>query len=288
MEERINPAIRLRTMQESDFPDCQRLREQVGWNQTMIDWRRFLSYNPQGCFVAALPERIVGTACTIPYEDRFGWVAMVIVDRDCRRLGIGTLLLNAGIEHLEKRGLTVKLDATPAGKMLYDTLGFHDEYGLARMECMNGSFVESKTFLTPIRMQDIDALIDYDAPRFGATRKQVLESYLHYYPQFAFWMRETDSIQGYIMAREGTNAFHIGPWVAENPEIACCLVQSVLQIRKPDKVFVDIVEPNPPVRTMLESLGFQEQRPFIRMFKGINNHPGMPDRTYGITGPELG
>ena len=68
--EKIN--IQLRVMQETDFPDCQRLREQTGWNQTLADWQRFLSYDSQGCFVALRDNQVVGTACTISYENRFG------------------------------------------------------------------------------------------------------------------------------------------------------------------------------------------------------------------------
>ncbi len=69
----------IRTMLESDLAACQTLKEQLIWNQTLSDWQRFLSYNPNGCFVAERNRAVVGTACTIAYEDKFGWVAMVIV-----------------------------------------------------------------------------------------------------------------------------------------------------------------------------------------------------------------
>ena len=288
MNEQDHSNIRIRIMQESDIPDCHRLREQAGWNQTLSDWERFLSYNPQGCFVAWREERIVGTVCTIPYENRFGWVAMVIVDRECRRMGIGTLLLNQGIHHLEESGLTVKLDATPSGKMLYDTLGFQDEYGVARLECNSLQIPEKDDDCHSLILKDLDRLDEYDRSVFGASRLPVLTSYMQYFPQFAFHIEEQNRILGYIMAREGTHAFHIGPWVAEDPDCAARLLITVLQKRRPEKVFVDIVEPNPHVRTFLEKIGFREQRPFIRMFKGNNRHPGCPERIYGLSGPELG
>lgn len=288
MNESKSTGIQLRAMRESDFPDCQRLREQTGWNQTLADWKRFLSYDAQGCFVALHENRVVGTACTVSYEKSFGWVAMVIVDRGCQRMGIGTRLLNAGIERLERRGLTVKLDATPAGKMLYDTLGFHDEYGAARMECDTLTIPQSTVDATPIRLEDLAALNECDAPIFGASRLQVLSSYMEYYPQYGYCVRDGESIRGYIMAREGTNAFHIGPWVANDPDTANQLLRSLLQDRRPDRVFVDIIEPNPHVRSMLESMGFREQRPFIRMYKGENKNPGKPEFVYSLSGPELG
>lgn len=282
------PSIAYRLMNEADFPDCQRLREQAGWNQTLTDWKRFLSFNPRGCFVAILGERVMGTVCTIPYEDRFGWVAMVIVDREHRREGIGRTLLLMGIEHLESRGLTVKLDATPQGKQLYDTLGFQDEYGAARYERHAESLPGGASPAERLRVSDLDQLNEWDRMIFGASRLPVLQSYLDYFPQFAFWLREQGTIRGYLMGREGSHAFHIGPWVAEDPQSARCLLDTLLDFRKPERVFVDILHPNPFATVLLESRGFRPQRPFIRMFRGANRFPGMPERIYGMSGPELG
>lgn len=285
----IHPqSIVLRTLQEADIPACHRLREMVGWNQTESDWRRFRAYNPDGCFVMVHQDKVAGTACTISYENKFGWVAMVIVDPQFRRMGIGTQLLQAGIQHLENRGLTVKLDATPEGKMLYDTLGFRDEYGAARLECKQPRSEAGQLFCSALTLPELDELDEYDRDLFGASRKPVLHSYLLHYPESAYFIREKNAIAGYILAREGTHAFHIGPWAANDPETARRLLACLLGIRKPDRVFIDILEPNPHVRSLLESIGFQQQRPFIRMYKGRNFHPGKPELIYGMSGPELG
>jgi len=280
--------VELRIMQESDFPECLRLRQQTGWNQTITDWQRFLSLNPAGCFITTCGDNTTGTACTVPYEDRFGWVSMVIVDQDHQRKGIGTKLLLAGIEHLENCGLTVKLDATPAGKMLYDSLGFHDEYGVARMECdciqLSGDAIPCPS----LTINDLDQLDQYDAPLFGASRKPVLQSYLHHYATYAFCAKIEGRITGYVMAREGGNAFHIGPWVADDASTAQSLLNTVISHRKPERIFIDIIEPNINVRNMLQKMAFKEQRPFIRMYKGVNDNPGKPELIYGLSGPELG
>ncbi|MGC9330229.1 MAG: GNAT family N-acetyltransferase, partial [Candidatus Hinthialibacter sp.] len=84
------------------------------------------------------------------------------------------------------------------------------------------------------------------------------------------------------------NAFHVGPWVANDPATAKRLLFALLQSRKPERVFVDILEPNLNVRPMLESMGFCLQRPYIRMYKGHNDYPGKPELIYSLSGPELG
>lgn len=282
------PPFELQVLREDNIEQCQRLRQQAGWNQSDVDWRRFLSFNPEGCYAAWMDGRIVGTVCTIAYET-FGWVAMVLVDQDFRRQGIGRRMLLAGIEHLESRGLTVKLDATPAGKLLYDTLGFQDEYGAARYEGRNITLpAVAKNSCIPMSQRDLDFLDEYDREIFGNSRRAVLQSYLDYYPQYCFCLKNGSKIEGYIMAREGVNAFHLGPWVCNDLATARQLLQACLQQRKPEMVFVDTLEPNPNAKALLVECGFQLQRPFIRMYRGVNTHPGRPENVFGMSGPELG
>ena len=50
---------------------------------------------------------------------------MVLVDESMRQHGIGTALVEQAVEVLDRRGAeTVRLDATPLGKPLYERLGF--------------------------------------------------------------------------------------------------------------------------------------------------------------------
>ena len=120
------PSMRLRTMTRTDIPAGIRLKEIAGWNQTAADWERFLNASPEGCFVAEVGGKVCGTATTISYEKRFAWVGMVLVDPEYRSHGIGTKLLERAIEYLDTSKIpTVKLDATPLGRPLYEKLGFH-------------------------------------------------------------------------------------------------------------------------------------------------------------------
>jgi GNAT superfamily N-acetyltransferase len=127
--------VTLRVMRADDVPFANSLRQIAGWNQTEHDWRGYLSYDPDGCFVAEVQGRPAGTATTIRYGDRFGWIGMVLVHPDYRRLGVGTQLLNRAISRLKEcRVRCIRLDATPMGKKVYVPLGFVDEYELSRYE----------------------------------------------------------------------------------------------------------------------------------------------------------
>ncbi len=281
-------SILIRGMRASDLPRGVELSRTVGWNQQDHDWQRFLALGRQGCFVAEHEGRVIGTVTTINYQNRFGWVGMVIVDPAMRRRGIGTKLLMYGIEYLERIGVeTVKLDATPQGKLVYDQIGFEDEYGAARWECVVPPLTPS-TRAERLETRDIQEINDLDSPIFGADRKQVIALYMEHYPERCFVLHSGGEVLGYLCGRPGHDAEHIGPWVARNREVAETLFLTRLEQCSDQRVFVDTVDPCPESQDILKKVGFAVQRPFIRMYRGPNNHPGKPEYVYGLSGPELG
>lgn len=49
-------SVRFRLMTHDDIPAGMRLKDLVGWNQTVLDWERFLSESPTGCFAAPVDD----------------------------------------------------------------------------------------------------------------------------------------------------------------------------------------------------------------------------------------
>ena len=56
--------IRIRRLKEKDLGFAQQVREGSGWNQTDRDWKRLMTYEPKGCFLAILDGQPAGTATT--------------------------------------------------------------------------------------------------------------------------------------------------------------------------------------------------------------------------------
>lgn len=280
--------VSLRDMRPTDLPRCAELNRCVGWNQLIHDWQRFVALEPRGCFVAEHEGRVIGTVTTVNYEDRFGWVGMVIVDPAMRRRGIGTDLLELGIEYLNVIGVeTVKLDATPQGKLLYDNMGFVDEYGVARWHGVVPE-VNPDMRAEPMATQDIEAVAALDGPIFGADRKRLVALYFEHYSERCLVARADGEVVGYLCGRPGCDAEHIGPWIAQDREVAETLLLTRLASCAGKRVFVDTLDPCPDSAEILRGLGFDIQRPFIRMYQGPNNYPGRPEHAYGLSGPELG
>jgi hypothetical protein len=90
------------------------------------------------------------------------------------------------------------------------------------------------------------------------------------------------------MARPGENAYQIGPWAANTPEQADQLLRAGLNALDGQPVFLDVLPTQNDGARLLANYGFSTQRPFIRMFRGENAHPGQPAHVYAICGVETG
>lgn len=280
--------VRYRVMERRDIDAGLRLCRASRWNQVARDWEMFLDFAPGGARVAERNGNVIGTVATIPYEDRFTWVSMVLVDPAERGQGVGTTLLRHALDILRDTA-TVKLDATPAGHPIYRTLGFEDEYGLVRMESADpvAGGIEAGG-ARPFVGADMEAIAAMDREVFGAGRRKLLDWLAAGAPEYA-WVTETGGVvSGYSFGRHGHNFEHVGPIVAADLETARALLVACLAGAIGRRVILDAPEHSPEWLGLLASLGFREQRPFIRMYLGENRHAGLPRRQYAIAGPELG
>ncbi|MCG3161191.1 MAG: hypothetical protein JMDDDDMK_02314 [Acidobacteria bacterium] len=263
------------------------------WNQTRRDWELFLRLSSHGCRVAVKDEQVIGTVATVRYEDRFSWVGMVLVNPAERGQGIAARLMSEALEAL--KGMpSIRLDATPAGHPVYRKLDFVDEYRLSRMEAVVASdsplfsLMQSGNPARPMTREDLPAVSVFDREVFGADRRVTLEWLLDGAPEYAWVVEELGQIIGYTFGRHGFNFEHLGPVIAEDQRIARQLVTACLSRQAGRRFILDASHHETDWRAWLESIGFGEQRPFIRMFYRNNPYPGLPPKQFGILGPEFG
>jgi ribosomal protein S18 acetylase RimI-like enzyme len=275
-------------MTPDDIPDGLALCRSAGWNQLESDWELFLHTSPDGCRVAIDEnEKVIATVTTINYEKHFSWIGMVLVDSARKRQGIGTRLLHEAFEILDQEQ-NIKLDATPAGREVYLKLNFVDEYRLSRMynnAVPAGSLTSSS--VRQVTENDFPSLLKLDREVFGADRKTVLEWIWKRAPQLAYVTEINNHISGYCFGRNGYNYTHIGPVIAENREDAKQVVSAVLANCAGRPVIIDANHDSDWLQ-WLSSIGFAEQRQFIRMYRGVNSWPGIPGKQFAILGPEFG
>ncbi len=278
-------SVRFRLMTRDDIPAGMRLKDLAGWNQTALDWERFLRASPEGCVAAECEGQVVGTSATIVYEERFAWIGMVVVDPEHRGRGIGTTLLERAIQYLESRSVpAMKLDATPQGKPLYEKFGFVAEYDIERWMLARRRDGNATETASP----GIEDVLRLDRDVFGADRGGLLRSLARGAPDFVLVARQEGAVAGYTFGRRGSRADHLGPWVARDEATAATLLDEFLRRSARELVYVDCVRQNPWPVVLLKARGFALSRPLTRMVRGKNQFPGRPELLGAILGPEFG
>jgi len=277
---------RIRLLNFQHIPNAIRLKDDAGWNQTSLDWQRFLSANPGGCFAAEIDSRLIGTSATIIYGGKLAWIGMVIVDSAFRGQGIGTALLKRAIDHLDSRKIRcMKLDATPQGRPLYERFGFVAEYGLERwmLERPKVEILAAKS-----HPDKLEAVMQMDRNVFGADRGELLKSLADCAPEFTLIAKDDAGIAGYAFGRPGSRADQLGPWVARNEDVGAILLDEFLRRSSREIIFVDCPDANKWAVPVVRERGFKLSRPLTRMYRGGNTSVGKPELVGGSLGPEFG
>ena len=269
-----------------DIPGGLRLSRANGWNQSEDDWRVFVEFPGAGGFLAEKEGRVIGTVTFMRY-DSFAWIAMMLVDPHERRTGIGTQLMNQALGTLRDVPC-VGLDATATGELLYRRFGFVTDYLLIRTKAT----IAAARFEIPElarRMEDGDVadVQRRDREIFGGDRSQLLAFLFKRAPQCAWIVRAEAGIRGYAFGRPGDLYYQLGPIVAEDVSAARALVQHCCSRLEGRQVVIDATEFDPDWLAWLQSVGFVEERTFVRMFRRGDKHPGVPSKQYAITGPEF-
>jgi len=287
----MSAALRLRLLEADDLAFADSLRALAGWNQTPHDWRRFLALEPNGCFLADWNGVRVGTATTTVYGSPLAWIGMVLVHPDHRRCGIGRALLERCIGYLRERGVgCIKLDATPAGRKVYDGLGFQEEWTLTRWQRPDSPWRSIAPAAEIIDAREADPLeIErLDVVAFGVSRRELVRRLADVSRRALVLKSKEGRVVAHGMLREGASALYLGPVVGASSDAGLPVVEQLLNSSSGRKVIWDIPDANTAVVAWAKQHGFIEERTLTRMYLGENRAAGVPGMQLAIAGPELG
>ncbi|MGH6897412.1 MAG: GNAT family N-acetyltransferase [Geminicoccaceae bacterium] len=281
-------ALRTAPLREEHAEDAVRLSAEASWNQTADDWRVMIRYGQTwGRFTQS--GQLVATTLLLPYAERLAWLAMVLVTERYRHQGIASALMSQALQRCDELGLSAGLDATPDGRRVYRPHGFQDLFGLQRLQCARPR--HRAVEVGGVSLRDLGAIdarrvIDLDAEVFGVPRAAVVGYLQNAAPQRAVVAKSAGRLVGFVLARPGRRALHLGPITANRAEIAQALVSRALAgVKGP--IVIDVPDAQDRFQAWLTSVGFLPVRPFTRMLRG-RAELGDPKRTFAVAGPELG
>ena len=278
--------IQIRLMTWDDLPLGMRLSAQAGWNQTEADWQRFLSLEPDGCFVAQWADEPVATTAAFVFGP-VGWIAMVLVDEPFRHRGIASRLVEHALEYLQQRGVqTARLDATPLGRPVYERLGFLPEYSLVRMQTAAAPSPAGAA-VAPLADERAEQVCDLDLQVTGTPRRRLIRALYGERPESVAAASADGEITGYAMWRPGRRAAQVGPAAALQPHVGAELLDEMLRRCPQGPVFADIPTDNAPAIQWATSRSFTVQREFTRMYRG-QRVADLRRQIWASSGPEKG
>lgn len=277
-------SLNIRVMTAADVPFGMALKEANGWNQLPADWERFLAMEPDGCFVAELDGRPVGTTCTCIFGD-IAWIAMVLVDAQCRGRGIGTALMKHAMDYLEGKVSSIRLDATPLGRPVYEKLGFVAEYSLARYEGILPHRAAAQGVET-VQPAQLDLLFRFDHSITGTDRRKMLRQFHSEKRDAMRWIVRGKQVEGFAYTRAGSRARFLGPILA-TAEAAPSLLADACHRHGGEYVYMDIPLANTAACGFAGEMGLKVQRQLLRMGTGPAVHENI-GHFWASSGPEKG
>lgn len=281
---------RIERLAATEFDAASSLVVEAGWNQVPADWQLFTEL---GAAFAVHDDSggLAATAATLPFA-RFGWISMVLVRKSHRRQGLATALLQHCITHLTQQGRVPVLDATPAGRTVYQPLGFRDGWQITRWRRAHAAAqaavdANDAAWIRSLRDDDWSHVDELDTAAFGADRAAVLRRLHARSRTFACVAEREGRVIGFLLGRNGRQATQVGPVVTREAAVASALLQHALA-RITGPVILDAVDAHHELRQQLPVAGFSVERGYTRMALATDAAYGDAHSMVAIAGPELG
>ena len=275
--------LTIRVLTVDDIPVGLSLKEKAGWNQLEADWRRLLELQPDVCFLAESDGVGVGTVTTCQFGP-VAWIAMMLVDEAYRRRGIGRALMTRALDELDCQGVrTVRLDATPKGRPMYESLGFVAE---ATLDRYRGVFPPGDGPAGPQAVPELDAVIALDRQVTGTDRERLIRRLAWEHPESLRVVRTGRETSGFLMSRPGSTARQIGPCIADE-QAGRLLLADASSRYAGETVLFDIPTANFTAKKLVGSWGLRAERVLMRMGRGPRVEEDL-NRIWASSGPEKG
>ncbi|WP_027799313.1 GNAT family N-acetyltransferase [Paraburkholderia dilworthii] len=275
-----------RPFRSDDISAAHALSATIRWPHRADDWR-FMFQTGSG-FVAEDNGAVIGTALYWKFGEHYGTLGLVIVSAQEQGRGIGRQLMEQVLEALGSR--TTFLYATPAGKRLYEKLGFDSCGTLDQHQGTVGSTAAVAPTegyqLRPPVASDLPKLIELASRGCGFDRSAVLPALLDVAQGVV--LERGGELAGFSLLRRFGSGYAIGPVVttpSPDEQLAKSLISYWLAKHAGDVLRID-VPGGTGISDWLIALGMTRVDSVTRMVRNApaQLYSGEPDAAYRMFG----
>jgi hypothetical protein len=200
---------------------------------------------------------------------------------------IGRALMSHALEDLDARGVcTVRLDATPLGRPLYETLGFVAEGTFARFQGVLPPPEGTTGLAEGTSLDALEGVTVLDREVTGTDRGRLLLRLAQEHPGSLRVVVDEGEVAGFLLARPGSHARQIGPCIAGD-RAGPLLFADARRRYAGEPVSIDIPTGHAPASDLAASWGLTAGRHLTRMSRGPRVVEHL-DRLWASAGPEKG
>jgi ribosomal protein S18 acetylase RimI-like enzyme len=278
--------VNIRKMLKSDIHYVVNETEREEWWTGRQRLEVIFEHGEEGCFIAEVDSKRAGFVTTSCFK-KSAWLGNLIVDPNFRKMGIGTALMSAGLEHIQSLGIkSAWLDADPPGINIYQSLGFKIKFESLRYEILP-AFSDLSTKALKMENSLLPDIIEFDTPRYGDDRgrlldllyKQAVKSYIYY---------ENGNLTGYLMLVPTPTGYSAGPFIADNLDAADELLKAAMISAEGKHLTLGISDLNPDGVKLLVDYGFTTSPQSSRMLFGEDQRTARESTIYGMAGGATG
>lgn len=285
MQVEVRALVSVREMKPDDIPAARELSRELNWPHRTSDWTYLLERGSG--LVAERGGEIVGTTMCWPYGKDAATLGMVIVSSRAQGQGIGSSLMEAALERLG--GRAVSLNATEEGVPLYRKFGFEEVGAIHQHQGTAFSVpiaeLQPNERVRPLGITDRQTVAELDRRATGMDRSELIASLLDR-SQAVILDRNNEAV-GFALFRRFGRGYSVGPTVAPDLGGAKVLISHWLGSKAGMFCRLDVSEKS-GLSPWLDDLGLPRVGKVETMVRGAPVKPAGDLKLYSLVSQALG
>lgn len=273
----------IRNMNHSDIEFAYHCTSKEGWvSETKEVFESFLSFNPEGCFIAEKDSKKIGICVATPYQTN-GFIGELVIIKEMRGQGYGSKLFEHTNQYLKSNGIqNIYLDADLDAVPIYEKYGFRKITKslrfVGKIKGKNNPLVQKAT------PDDLIKICDLDAQAFGDDRGFFLRRRYELFPNLCFVSKIENSITGYIFGRPGIDVISVVPLAVLSDGITPNKLIETFAIELHNhNLRIGVLDSNIKAVGFFKSIqSLEEEVPCWRMVLGPSEKLGLSEKLYSI------